>query len=130
MPKLAVNTFAHDQAHASYGVRNTQGKFTTNNTTDPVATNNTGQGFTVTRIGVGRFRITFARSFRQFLGASASPVSTTRQCATVAYTTGTVRNAATVDIEVQSALGTAVETTGLEVSFWADFRDVVTHKGN
>jgi hypothetical protein len=130
MGKLAVNTLFGDSRDVSDGLRRVCCKFTTNNTADPVATNNVGIGVTVTRIGVGRFRCTMGRAFRQFIGASAVPVSTTRIGVTVAYSVGNIRNPATVDIEIQSALGTAVETTGLEVSFWSDFRDVVTHKGN
>lgn len=129
MGNLAVPEGYKDQMHATKGVNAYSGNFTTNNVTDPVASVTAGSGFVVTRTGVGIFLVTFRRSFRLALTPWAGCISASRIAQVTAVTPGTLRTGATMTIQVQNVLGTAVETTGQVVVFGCEFQLVTDHKG-
>jgi hypothetical protein len=119
--------------HYSRGVERVSGTFTTNNVTDPVASASEGVGFVVTRTGVGVFRITFLKAARRVLYANAQTFEATRIAKVTARAAGSAGNSrvgASIDVTVQSAINTPVETTGTVVGFSAELQTVVNHRGN
>lgn len=128
MGRLGAPGEYNDSRVSTPGTTQVFGSFTTANTAAPT-TPQANNAWTVARIGVGQFRVTFARSYRVRVYADANALANNRLAQVIAFTPGTLRAGATLDIEVQSALGTAVETTGLVVMFQALFQRIVNHRG-
>lgn len=105
---------------ATKGAEIIAGSVTLNGASSPTAATHVGQGFTVTRKGTGQLLVTLDCSYQQILYVDVS----LRQATAgndVAFvlnasnppSTGTLRAAATFEVETQSVAGTAGDLTGL-----------------
>lgn len=130
MGKLSQSFYEYQ--HASRGMKRVSGTFTTNNVSDPVASSSVGAGFVVTRSGVGRFLVTLSSAARAVLHVDANIMGVANRIPSfpVAPSPGTARVGASFTIEVQSAIGTAAESTGVVVTFCAEVQMVRNHRGN
>jgi hypothetical protein len=104
------------------GLKGIRGRFTTANTAAPTKVT-PAVNWTVARTGVGTFVVTLPQAYKRILYADANAIvgaSSTKFAKIVALSEGGIRSGATITIEVQSAPGTAAETTGLDVMFCVD----------
>lgn|SRR5512134_2739823 len=108
------------------------GSFLTNNTSDPVATNNRGVHFTVARSGVGTFVVTVRGGDPYFIEAVSSDCGVTEEATpsaiwcriTAIDPDGSGTAGATINISQldDNATPAAADSTSKRIWFWVLFR--------
>ncbi len=119
MGRLAAQGY-YRSLHAHDQLVHYVGSFTCNGA--GAATSCKGKGYSIAKIGTGRYRITLNKRFAEFtgLGLHITQATAGNDAAYIDHSTlslGDVRTPASFVIETQSVAGTAADLTGMVVSF-------------